>query len=322
MLRVAKYRMLGLAGLVVAVVVASVGVANALAEEPPVTKPAFARCAQVTEANTGNFEMRNTKGECEKGKSGSGFIKAYITAKTEAAHPTVECAQVVELGTGNYETFNKGTCEKAKTPGEYIRVEAAKLGFTSTSGASELATVGGNVVKCTADSDTGDITGPKTVGKVVVTFTTCTGPSSTTCTTSGQSSGTIKGNPLKGTLEYLKGTNAKGTKNVGILFEPESGTEFATFNCELLGNGSKITVTGSLICPVAETNEVTTKTTLTCNETSGKQEITEIEGSTEKHVLTTTGTKIGSLGKAFGPEESGEKTTDTITTEEPGEIKA
>jgi hypothetical protein len=275
MLRVAKYRTLGLAGLVTAVAmlaVASVGAASASAALP---------------------EFYN----CQKSATGK-FMAGCLAGGTE--------------------------WEKLPVP------VGSKIGFTSKSAVAKekatLETVGGKKVECEVTGTTvegkGEITGPKTVAKVVVTFHGCKGPVSSTCTTHGQSSGVIVTKEASGELVYLEGTES-GAKKVG-LYANKGGTvsPLAEFECLNSGNGSLIKVTGTLICPIKPVNSWTTSYTLTCNQTAGKQEFTHAEGETGTHVLSTQGTAIGFLGESFGPEESGEKTTGSITTSEIGEIKA
>ena len=110
--------------------------------------------------------------------------------------------------------------------------EKSPLTFTSSGAKASLVTAGGNF-SCTASSGTGKYTS-QTTGNITITFTGCATTFfgfPITCTSSGQSSGTIK------TTENLVFHNimiestaqvAGGTP--GILVTPNSG-HFATFVC-------------------------------------------------------------------------------------------
>lgn len=109
------------------------------------------------------------------------------------------------------------------------------LSFTSTGGASELRTEGANPVKCLSNHGTGKYTSG-TTGEITLTFTGCSFEG-ITCTTSGQTSGTIKTGTSVFHNVYLN--SAKTTP--GVLITPPTGGTFATFVC---GIGT-ITVTGN-----------------------------------------------------------------------------
>ena len=106
--------------------------------------------------------------------------------------------------------------------------------FTSSSGAGFLLTKAKHEVKCTADSNVGEITNAKKVAKVVVTFTGCEEPAlKVKCNTAKQAAGTIVTNELKGEIGYL---NAAKTL-VGLSLEPAATTGarlFAEFECTSL----------------------------------------------------------------------------------------
>lgn len=312
MLRMGKHKTLGLAGLLAAmamVVVASVGAASASAA------PNINRCAESAPTEPALYENR-VAGRCE-GQGGN--PKKFIPVKVRGINigAGLECAKVTLKGTGKWE---KNNCTGVEGNKEFVIVQLGKFKFTSTSGTSKLETVGGRVIECTADSNTGEFTGENTAGKVVVTFTGCKGPSGSTCTTSGKASGEIVTKEMSGELVDLEGTE-EGAKKVGIYFN-KGGTvsPLAEFECLNLGNGSLVKVTGSLICQIKKVNTVTTSFTLTCGQTAGKQAFTHAEGETGTHVLSSQGTAIGIFGESFGPEESAQESIDTITTEEAGEI--
>src|ERR1700735_3025010 len=149
-----RIRMIGLS--LVAMFAMSAVVTSAASAVP--AKPYFKECAPVA-AGTGTFE----KSTC----TGAAGTKEFIWV----AGGNTECREVTTAGTG---TFEKSTCAGAAGTKEFIKVKTPlKNKFTSKSGAGKLVTAGGEEVKCTGDTDTGETTGPKTVGNVVVKFTGC-----------------------------------------------------------------------------------------------------------------------------------------------------
>ncbi len=189
----------------------------------------------------------------------------------------------------------------------------SKIPFTSTSGEGVLETVGGHTVKCKKDTDSGEITGPKTIGELAIKFTECKASvfSEPACETAGAKEGEIIPSVAKGELGYIKATS-----EVGVLLAPTSGTEFAKFECKTIIGTQKITVTGSVICHVEPLNEMKTSGTIKCEQEKGLQKPTKFEGLAE-HVLMTT----GEGPEKFGPEQSGEGITDAVTFAEAVEVK-
>ncbi len=212
-------------------------------------------------------------------------------------------------------TESKCATDSAKKEGEYEKLpvpSGSHITFTSTSGKGVLETLKGHTIKCSADTDKGEVTGPKLVAKVVVTFTGCKASVLTEpACESGSTSGTIETKALMGTLGYIKAKT-----EVGVLLQGESSATSAEFHCETLLGTENIVVTGSVICHVAPLNELKTTGTLTCKQKKGMQEPTKFEGGPES-VLTTTAT-----GPEEFKEESAEEITDTMTFSEALEISA
>jgi hypothetical protein len=98
-------------------------------------------------------------------------------------------------------------------------------------------------VTCTGETAIGEITGPKTVGNVVSTFTGCTEVSGNTCQTKGGPPGSVILTPFQGELGTIKESSIDPSKNqIGlVLFIGE--VEFECANISL-------TVTGSIIHPL------------------------------------------------------------------------
>lgn len=122
--------------------------------------------------------------------------------------------------------------------------------FTSTSKASLFETVGGTKTKCTADTNTGAITGPQS-GEIQITFTGCK-LGKTPCNTPGAVPGTIVTNALSLTIGYIN----KAKKVVGAdLVEPTSGAGFLAYGC---GPLIFVRVQGSVIGRIRPINKLVT----------------------------------------------------------------
>jgi hypothetical protein len=114
------------------------------------------------------------------------------------------------------------------------------VGFHGHGGAGSLLTTSNKSVECTTSVSSGEITSASTVQNAVVTFSGCTAFFGfASCTSAGEQTGSIKTNPLHGTLVYLE----TGSGKKGLLLKPASGTVFASFNC----GGTTITVSGEVL---------------------------------------------------------------------------
>jgi len=185
-------------------------------------------------------------------------------------------------------------------------VGPSPLPFKSTLKASTLETVGGLKITCTGGSNTGELTGPKSL-TVRITFTGCI-LNGLPCT-SGAAAGAIETSTLNGTLGYIK----KATKVVGIdLALP--GAPLMAFDC---GEDLRIAVFGSVIgriTPVDVNVAPPKHFTLAFAQKAGKQHLTHLEGG-PKDVLETS-----VLGGPF--EESGLAATDALSFAAPLLINA
>jgi hypothetical protein len=258
-------------------------------------------------------------------------LTAVVASAASAAAPEFRigpCHKVAKGTAGAYPSQSK--CEERLSqnvePREWEPDGVAageKIKFTSKSGAGKLVTVGGEEVKCTGDTDTGEITGPKTVGKVTVKFTGCEAFGFIKCNsvTPKGASGEIITKELEGQIGYSN----EAKKEVGLDLWPSSRTAkekeehkfealFVEFECTGFANSK---VKGSLIGAATPTNTLSTTGTLTYVQTSGKQAITSLVGveGGVKDVL------MSSLnGGAF--EEAGLTNTDTNTFEKAIELRA
>jgi len=175
-------------------------------------------------------------------------------------------------------------------------------------GESGLGTLeaGGEPVTCHSDTNTGEITGPKTVGSVVVMFYHCTATKETaTCPVNspGDVAELITTNVLKGELGTVKTSEA--ASGVGLLLEPASGTEFV----KLEGTCLLVTpspVDGTIAGESSPLNTTSKDGKLLFTVTGGAQAIKKISvlGSAKSPVL-----------KALGLLEATEQTSELVLYE-------
>jgi hypothetical protein len=109
-------------------------------------------------------------------------------------------------------------------------------------------------VTCTGSTITGELTGARTVGSVLITFSGCSSKEGGGCSvqSSPAAPGEILTNTLKGELGTVKESEA--LSEVGLLILPASGTAFVTIegSCLLV---SPSPVVGSLVSEVMPVNE-------------------------------------------------------------------
>ena len=116
-----------------------------------------------------------------------------------------------------------------------------KQAFTGESGTGALETSSTTAITCSNDTSTGEVTGSKTVGSVIVTFHGCKSTESGGCTVHSTGlpalpvaeGGLVVTHLLKGEL----GTTAESATGVGLLLVPANGgREFVTLEgtCLLL----------------------------------------------------------------------------------------
>jgi hypothetical protein len=157
--------------------------------------------------------------------------------------------------------------------------------FLLHSGPDTLEASTGEVITCTNDLGHGEINGPRTEGKLVITFHGCNAKSgSSTCTVKspGNTPGLITLDTIKAELGSVKTTEA--ASGVGLLLEPASGTAFATIqgNCIV-----EAAVSGSIAGEIASVNKPSIDNKLVLAASKGSQAIKSITvlGSTKKPAL-------------------------------------
>jgi hypothetical protein len=181
-----------------------------------------------------------------------------------------------------------------------------KKGFTSTSPESTLETVGGHFVKCKADTVKGKLTGPSS-DESEIKFTACSTTLGLKCST-GSTSGEIV---LKVNSELVWLNKSEESEPGEDLSLPSE----LTIKCSSL---ETLKVKGSTICAISPFKSLSTSGTITCKQTSGKQEHTTffLGGTEEKDTTESEGSGLVS----FKFEQSGLSSTDTLTYEEAVEI--
>jgi hypothetical protein len=179
--------------------------------------------------------------------------------------------------------------------------------FTSTSKTSVLETVGGIAVTCTADTNSGEITGPQT-GSVTIVFTGCK-LGKVPCNTPGAAPGVIATATLGMKINYIN----KAKKEVGIDLVEAAGAPFMSYGCGPVLRG---VVIGSVIGRITPINKLVTpaeKFTLKFAQAIGVQKPLKLEGA-----------PIDVLETSFGGpfEQTGLASTDLILFGEPVKLTA
>jgi hypothetical protein len=187
-------------------------------------------------------------------------------------------------------------------------------------GTGILETKGGRTVECSAGSALGFIDSAKHLlvnkGGIGIIYTGC---KSTSFGAGKCQSGATKGEITTLALLGLLGYTHLAPTEVGILFEPAGGiNHFASFECETILGAEKLTVRGTVICPISPINMNTTKYHLNCKQSAGLQTPLSFEGLGTVDTLSTK----GEGPETFGFEQSGVSALSTITALTAVEISA
>jgi hypothetical protein len=176
--------------------------------------------------------------------------------------------------------------------------------FKGESGTGALETTSTAAITCTKDTNTGEITGAKTVGGVVVTFTGCSSKEGSGCSvkSTGQSAGTVVTSALNGELGSVKKTEA--ASGVGLLLKPASGTKFVELEgtCLLV---SPSPVNGSIAGEATPINGTAS--------TDGKLLFVGSKGTQNIKSINVLGTVESPELKALGLIKSSETTSELVT---------
>jgi hypothetical protein len=200
------------------------------------------------------------------------------------------------------------TYEEPQKEGKYEWVPgAASKGFTGSGKTVTLETFGKKKISCLESSESGEFTGLKTA-TLAVTLTGCT-HNKEPCQSSGAGSEEISIPSLSGELGFIEDkATSEGIKvKIGWDLRHEPSIISATCGSEA------VSVTGSVIAPVASVDKMVPTNTLAPKEKAGVQAPEAFEEE-PKDVLSAT---FGS-----GVEQAGLQTSFKVNTEEKLEIKA
>ncbi len=233
-------------------------------------------------------------------------VLAMAAGASALSAPEMGRCVKVAVGTGK---FTSATCIKEKAKGSYEWLPGAeKAKFSTKGGVGTLATLSGVTVTCKTQESGGEFTSPKTVGSVVVRFSSCES-AGFLCSTEGAKAGEIVTNNLEGRI----GFENKLKKKVAFDLFPTAADAglYVTFNC---GVALHITVGGSVLVPLTPVDKMLTTLTLKYSAKAGKQKPEHFEGEPNDVLITEINGKK--------PEQSGITITSTQTAEEALEVNA
>jgi hypothetical protein len=128
-----------------------------------------------------------------------------------------------------------------------------------------LETIAGSKITCKGETSGGKYTGNKTVGGVVLKFTSCESGGGK-CNSAGKGAGEITWNELDGVLGIWKTGETKVQDKAAISLKPTTGEELVEFFC----GGLVIKLKGSLLLPVPA-NAMKLSATVKFTAAKGKQ---------------------------------------------------
>jgi hypothetical protein len=179
--------------------------------------------------------------------------------------------------------------------------------FKGKGAGSNLDVVGLGEITCTSSSDEGYFTGPKTAGKIKVTFKGCE-VDGEKCHSASAAAGEIKTNTLDGEIGYIN----EAKKEVGADLKPESSPNEAEFACGVLP--LNVLVKGSVIGVAEPINKFSKEATLTFERLGTTQLPTKLEGGLPDTLVVETCGACNPVGS--GEKESGMQSKVTNKGEE------
>jgi hypothetical protein len=173
---------------------------------------------------------------------------------------------------GGYTTATCTTASSTNTGKFEWEMGVVKGGFTTSLKLAPVTLEAANRTKltCSGESGSGAITGRKTVGGVLLTFTGCESAGQK-CSTNGHAAGEIASNALEGTLGVERITinkEGKEVMHIGLdLFPVGKAGSLLAYTC---AGGEPQTLSGSVIAPVAA-GKMQTSSTLKFSQSAGLQ---------------------------------------------------
>ncbi len=213
------------------------------------------------------------------------LLAAFATASVASASASAalpeymvcgNAAKVNKVWQGHYTSALCTEASKVESGGEYELEKGfgKKATFTAKASSAILAsTEVPDEMECKSTTASGEFTGAKEAKDVVLKATGCeTGEAK--CTTTGDLTGHITTNALKGEFGYIAG---KGTKapTIGLLLEQESTTYAAEFICAETHVRTKGPIIGEV---TGDINAISAESTYTFRQSHGVQEYSNFEG--------------------------------------------
>jgi hypothetical protein len=168
---------------------------------------------------------------------------------------------------------------------------------TFTSKAGKLETSSGEEVNCTSSSGAGEFEGTspsKKITKVTVSYHGCTSKILTNtykCKTAGANEEEIKTRELEGTIGYINKNTTP--REIGLLFQPKGGGNFAEFECVHSKETVTIRVKGSIIGKITPVNTLvdlfaggSALIDMSKGANKGEPSVNKFEGAAEDELLT------------------------------------
>jgi hypothetical protein len=152
---------------------------------------------------------------------------------------------------------------------------STKQAVSGSTGVLTLQTSTTKTLTCAKGTSVGEITGARTVGAVVLTFTGCEIKEGSGCkvkSAGAKTSGEIVTKTLAGEL----GETEQATSGVGLVLSPTSGEEWTQIEGECVGPFAGI-LEGSLGAEVTPVNKLTKTATLAFVGSDGEQKIHQIK---------------------------------------------
>jgi hypothetical protein len=205
-----------------------------------------------------------------------------------------EFGRCVKVGGGGAYTTPGCTAESTTETGAYSWVRgASEGGFTTAlkpATTVKLEAANKEKVTCTGESSTGRITGPKTVGNVVIKLTGCESLGEA-CTTAGLAAGELQTSTLEGTLGIISATEKAGKEIVhpGLSLYAAGTAPFLEYTCNISGLA---TLNGSVIARVTS-GKMTKNATLKYAATAGKQKPESFEAGVREVLVNQLSEQVG-----------------------------
>ncbi|HUB36660.1 MAG TPA: hypothetical protein VL972_07540 [Solirubrobacteraceae bacterium] len=232
---------------------------------------------------------------------------ATPVSATVEPHPVFgRCLKTANKGEGK---FASSGCSSEKVEGDYEWSAAiVKPKFTATATSATIETAAKTKILCKGASESGEISGQRTVAAAKITLTGCE-LGAVKCKSSGAAEGEIASFALEGELGIEKLEKGKANKVALDLYPLAHAGAFFEFSCA----ATAVKLTGSLLVPVKADKAATTQK-LKYKASKGVQKPASFAGEPDD--------ELAASLNAGAPEAAGLTLTATATFEEAVEINA